>query len=323
MPNEARPVCECAQVPQKSCIGMNIPSKSMATPKNSRGSKTERAPKKLSEDSVRIPKPRPPETGSSTSVAEQRRPGKNGSKQEKRLNASRRTRSADRTDSHYTSHYTYIDSGSSILGGNIREDTITEAIYTTIQDSPNRNVNGTTGSQVNGHSRSQPVHAIPSMTSPPPTYDVAMWQFSMLQSGLPPSYEEYLCHKYAAISRSHTPPPPWSDSTSNIHQVRRDLLASQPELREYLNQLALAHNVDQGAHHQQLLRDSTSSNQQPPRKQQPARIQRTRPMPPRSQSESRAQQQRIATMYEDGAFCMETTAIQSAFDNGVAFCSVM
>ena len=43
----------------------------------------------------------------------------------------------------------------------------------------------------------------------------------------------------------------------------------------------------------------------------------------RSQSESRAQQQRIATMYEDGAFCMETTAIQSAFENGVAFCSLM
>lgn len=45
----------------------------------------------------------------------------------------------------------------------------------------------------------------------------------------------------------------------------------------------------------------------------------------RSQSESRAQQQRIAAMYTDAAFCMETTVLQSAFDSGPGFalCSLM
>lgn len=43
----------------------------------------------------------------------------------------------------------------------------------------------------------------------------------------------------------------------------------------------------------------------------------------RSQSETRVQNQRVSTMYDDAAFCMETTAIASAFEHGVAFCSLM
>lgn len=74
-----------------------------------------------------------------------------------------------------------------------------------------------------------------------------------LQTGMPPSYEDYLCTKFAMFSRSHTPPPPWSDTTQqsgNIQNTRRDLLASQPELREYLAQLALANNIEQNSQHQ-------------------------------------------------------------------------
>lgn len=121
------------------------------------------------------------------------------------------------------------------------------------------------------------------------------------QTGLPPTYEEYLCHKYAMISRSHTPPPPWSDSTSTTTttptaptvQTRRELLASQPELREYLAQLSLSQNNDRSAghhhhhhhhllHHQPtVLRDSSYlSNQQASREQARAQ-QRPRAMPPR------------------------------------------
>lgn len=79
---------------------------------------------------------------------------------------------------------------------------------------------------------------------------LTMRHIFILQNGLPPTYEEYLYHKNAMTSRSHTPPPPWSDSTtsnqaSNIS--RRELLASQPELREYLTQLALS---DRGLQHQ-------------------------------------------------------------------------
>lgn len=185
------------------------------------------------------------------------------------------------------------------------------------------------------------------------------------QSGLPPSYEECFCHKYAVISRSHTPPPPWSDSTlngTNVNsgQSRRDILASQPELREYLSQLAKAQalqsNNNQTPNRQQrVMRESASAvsvpsqNIQVSARDQAVRSQRARTtisrwnyifqqlkiiilflallesflFLQRSQSESRARQQRIATMYEDGAFCMETTAIQSAFEHGVAFCSLM
>lgn len=86
------------------------------------------------------------------------------------------------------------------------------------------------------------------------------------QSGLPPSYEEYLCHKYAVISRSHTPPPPWSDSSSlvnNGQQSRRDILASQPDLREYLSQLAKAHaHVQAQTQTQSLQNNNQLTNRQ-------------------------------------------------------------
>jgi len=78
------------------------------------------------------------------------------------------------------------DSGSSILGGGIRENTIPEALYATIPDTPNASVNETGTIRPNSQSRSQPSYsAIPSMTSPPPTYDAAIaktWQvrFSLL-----------------------------------------------------------------------------------------------------------------------------------------------
>ncbi|XP_043265121.1 uncharacterized protein LOC122404868 isoform X2 [Colletes gigas] len=332
MPNENAPVCECEVVVilPKTRNG-TLSSKKMALriPK-SKGDKSEGRSAKKQQEEARS-KNRSCDTGSSSSVAEQARPATKASKYEKRLNHSRRTRSADRAESHYT----YIDSGSSILGGGFRGYAIPEALYATIPDTPNSSGNETGNSQLNAQSRSQPVYAIPSMVSPPPTYDVAISK--TWQSGLPPTYEEYLRHKRVMLSRSHTPPPPWSDSTTTppalSAQSRRELLASQPELRDYLAQLSLSQNNERSSsghhhhnHHQgTVLRDSSYlSNQQASREQQVrTQQQRTRAMPPRSQSESRVQQQRIATMYDDGAFCMEMTALQSAVENGIALCSVM
>lgn len=66
------------------------------------------------------------------------------------------------------------DSGSSILGDGIREDTISEALYATIPDMPSASAIEIGGGHSNlQQSRSQPLYAIPSMTSPPPTYDIA------------------------------------------------------------------------------------------------------------------------------------------------------
>ncbi|KYQ57164.1 hypothetical protein ALC60_03830 [Trachymyrmex zeteki] len=347
MPNEN--VCACGVV-----VGLPKCQGKLAIllPKT-KGNKSEGKSSRKQLEEGQIPKTRTSnEIGSSSMVTESARSSMKSSKHEKRLTHSRRTRSADRAESHYT----YIDSGSSILGGGIRENTIPEALYATIPDTPNTSINESGTSRPNSQSRSQPVYsAIPSMTSPPPTYDVATaktWQllnsdalsvfsislhvcvcnyciFCLISfNGLPPTYEEYLYHKNAMTSRSHTPPPPWSDSTtsnqaSNIS--RRELLASQPELREYLTQLALS---DRGLQHQhqqqrQQSRDDVYS-QSVPRVQ--VRVQRrARAMPLRSQSESRAQQQRIAAMYTDAAFCMETTVLQSAFDSGPGFalCSLM
>jgi len=110
------------------------------------------------------------------------------------------------------------------------------------------------------------------------------WHNFALQTGLPPTYEEYLCHKYAMMSRSHTPPPPWSDSTASSNptssiQTRRDLLASQPELREYLTQLTRANRV---SHYQQQQRQqSRGATCAALREQQVRAQQRARAMPPR------------------------------------------
>ncbi|XP_017791486.1 PREDICTED: uncharacterized protein LOC108573534 [Habropoda laboriosa] len=330
MPNENAPVCGCGVVVDlpKSRNGGLSPRKVTIRISKSKGGKSDGRSAKKQQDDARG-KSRTSETGSSSSVAEQARPVIKSSKHEKRLNHSRRTRSADRAESHYT----YIESGSSILGGGIRENAIPESLYSTIPDTPNASANETGNSQLNAQSRSQPVYTIPSMVSPPPTYDVAISK--TWQSGLPPTYEEYLCHKYAMISRSRTPPPPWSDSTTTTTtaaapnvQTRREFLANQPELREYLAQLSITQNNERSIghhHHHQgaVLRDNNYLSNQQMSREQVRTQQRVRAMPPRSQSESRVQQQRIATMYEDGAFCMETTALQSAFDNGIALCSLM
>ncbi|XP_076291072.1 uncharacterized protein LOC143214218 [Lasioglossum baleicum] len=331
MPNENAPACECGVVVEPKSRNSSLSTKKLIRISKSKSGKQEGRSGKKQQDEARS-KNRSSETGSSSSVVDQTRQTTKTNKYEKRLNHSRRTRSADRAESHYT----YIDSGSSILGGGIREDTIPEALYATIPDTPNSSVNEMGNSQLNAHCRAQAVYAIPSMVSPPPTYDVAISK--TWQSGLPPTYEEYLYHKYAMLSRSHTPPPPWSDSTTTTlsAQTRRELLASQPELREYLAQLSLSQSNDRSTtghhhHHQHqqqqqgaVLRDSSYlSNQQASREQQVRTQQRARAMPPRSQSESRVQQQRLATMYDDGAFCMETTALQSAFENGISLCSLM
>ncbi|KAL6257393.1 hypothetical protein P5V15_010965 [Pogonomyrmex californicus] len=334
MPNENESVCACGVVVTDLPKSRNVVLGKLTIhlPKM-KGNKLENKSSRKQYDNGRLPKtPTSSETGSSSSVAESTRATMKSNKQEKRLTHSRRTRSADRAESHYT----YIDSGSSVLGGGIRENTIPEALYATIPDTPNTSVNEIGTSRPSSQSRSQLLYStIPSMTSPPPTYDVATAK--TLQTGLPPTYEEYLCHKYAMMSRSHTPPPPWSDSTTTTTtsssssssnpgssiQARRELLASQPELREYLTQLTLNSRDSQYQQYQQR-RNQLRATISLPREQ--VRVQqRPRAMPPRSQSESRAQQQRIAAMYTDAAFCMETTVLQSAFDSGQGFalCSLM
>ncbi|XP_043285051.1 uncharacterized protein [Venturia canescens] len=359
MPNENAPICGCGialetpksrngSAPGSTALSTRnltilIPKASSKNRGDGRGSKRQQH----QDNHVRHqgPKTRAPDTGSTSSVAEQmnghsHHTSNNGNQQEKRLNASRRTRSAERSDSHYT----YIDSGSSIMGGGLRENTIPEALYATINEtSPSSlpSVNDETlsiSNQTNTSNRgSQLVYAVPSMTSPPPTYDVAVAK--TCQSGLPPTYDEYLRFKLAMLSRSRTPPPPWSDSSCpRIQPNRLEHITSQLELREYLAQVALdqtSYNslVQHQQQQQSVPRDSAnlSNHQQQARLSQQAlrlqsaavRQQRARAMPPRSQSESRAHQQRIATMYEDAAFCMETTAITSAFEHGVAFCSLM
>lgn len=319
MPNEKVCACGVATDLSKSRNSSIVMGKLTILLPKTKGNKSEGKDLRKQPDDGRVLKTRTSsETGSSSTVAESARSVMKNSKHEKRLTHSRRTRSADRAESHYT----YIDSGSSILSGGIRENAIPEALYATIPDTPNVSVNetGTSRSQ----SRSQPLYsAIPSMTSPPPTYDVAVAK--TWQTGRPPTYEEY----YAMMSRSHTPPPPWSDSTTATSnptssiQARREFLASQPEFREYLTQLALSDRGSQYQYQQQRQqsRDAISI----PREQQVRVQQRARAMPPRSQSESRAQQQRIAAMYTDAAFCMETTVLQTAFDSGQGFalCSLM
>ncbi|XP_012062263.1 PREDICTED: uncharacterized protein LOC105625551, partial [Atta cephalotes] len=171
MPNEN--VCACGVV-----VGLPKCQGKLAIllPKT-KGNKSEGKSSRKQLEEGQVPKTRTSnETGSSSMVTESVRSTMKSSKHEKRLTHSRRTRSADRAESHYT----YIDSGSSILGGGIRENTIPEALYATIPDTPNASVNESGTSRPNSQSRSQPVYsAIPSMTSPPPTYDVAIaktWQ---------------------------------------------------------------------------------------------------------------------------------------------------
>jgi len=108
----------------------------------------------------------------------------------------------------------------------------------------------------------------------------------VLQTGLPPTYEEYLYHKYAMMSRSHTPPPPWSDSTTmsssnptSSIQPRRELLASQPELREYLTQLTQSDRNSQYQYQYQQQRQQSRDTISVPREQQVRVQQRTRAMP--------------------------------------------
>lgn len=324
MPNEKVCACGVATDLSKSRNSSIVMGKLTILLPKTKGNKSEGKDLRKQADERALKTRTSSETGSSSTVTESARTTMKNSKHEKRLTHSRRTRSADRAESHYT----YIDSGSSILGGGIRENAIQEALYATIPDTPNASVNETGTSRSNSQNRSQPLYsAIPSMTSPPPTYDVAVAK--TWQTGRPPTYEEY----YAMMSRSHTPPPPWSDSTTTTTsssnptssiQARRELLASQPEFREYLTQLALSERGLQYQYQQQRQqsRDAISI----PREQQ-VRVQqqRARAMPPRSQSESRAQQQRIAAMYTDAAFCMETTVLQTAFDSGQGFalCSLM
>ncbi|XP_020277724.1 uncharacterized protein LOC109851752 [Pseudomyrmex gracilis] len=306
MPNENVPVCACGLVVPKtqsnSLVLFERPARKLTIllPKSKDKNKSEgKNSRKQQHDNGRGPKNRTSsETGSSSAVTERARSTMK-SKHEQKHNRSRRAQSADRAESHYT----YIDSGSSILGGDAREDTVPEVLYATIPDTPNTsNITETGTSRSNTQSRSQPLPPLPSMTSPPPTYDVAIAK--TWQNGLPPTYEEYLCHKYAMMTRSHTPPPPWSESITTTGtttttamsssnptlsvQARRDLLAS-PALREYLAH-HLAHQSDRGAHYQQhqhqqqqrqQSRDVATYSSNLREQQQVRTQQRARAMPPR------------------------------------------
>ncbi|KAL6432758.1 hypothetical protein ACFW04_006269 [Cataglyphis niger] len=327
MPNENLPVCPCGVVvdlPKSRNSSIVLEKLTILLPKSKRNKQEGKSSRKQQDDRRELKTRASNETGSSSSATESAKPTMKSSKHKKRFDHSRRTRSADSAESHYT----YIDSGSSILDDENGENTtIPEVTYASVPNTANANAEEIRISR--SSSRSQALYtAIPSMTSPPPTYDVAIAK--SWQTGLPPTYEEHLHHKYAMMSRSHTPPPPWSDSmtapsstsssnpTSSIQH--RNLLPSQPELREYLAQLTLdSHNQ----HRQQQRQQSRDTVCSALREQQIRAHHRARAMPPRSQSENRAQQQRMAAMYEDAAFCMETTVLQAAFDSGFTPCSLM
>ncbi|XP_070153847.1 uncharacterized protein [Polyergus mexicanus] len=328
MPNENLPVCACGIVvdlPKSRSSSIVFEKLSILLPK-SKGHKQEGKGSRKQQNDRREQKTSS-ETGSGSSATESAKPTMRSNKHKKRFDHSRRTRSADNAESHYT----YIDSGSSIVSDENRENTaIPEVLYASVSNTANANAEEIRTSRSNIQSRSQALYtAIPSMTSPPPTYDAAIAK--AWQPGLPPTYEEYLHHKYAMMSRSHTPPPPWSDSTTSSSASssnpassaqHRNLLPNQPELREYLAQLKLDSHYQHRQQQRQQSRDTVCSAL---REQQIRAHHRARAMPPRSQSENRAQQQRIAAMYEDAAFCMETTVLQSAFDSaqGFALCSLM
>ncbi|EFN67953.1 hypothetical protein EAG_10490 [Camponotus floridanus] len=317
MPNENLPVCACGIVvdlPKSRSSSIVLEKLTILLPKSKSNKREGKDSRKQQDDRRGLKTRTSSETGSSSLVTEATKPTMKNNKQ--RLNHSRRTRSADSAESHHT----YTDSSSSVLSDRIRENTaIPEVLYTGIPDTMNTNTEEIRTNRSNMQNRSQAFStAIP--------------------TGLPPTYEEYLYHKYAMISRSHTPPPPWSDSTTTSSsmlssnptsslQTHRDLLLSQPELREYLAQLTLdSHYQHQHQQHQQQHRQqSRDAICSALREQQIRAHHRARAVPPRSQSESRVQQQRIAAMYEDAAFCMETTVLQSAFDSGQGFglCSLM
>lgn len=326
MPNENLPVCACGVVvdlPKSRNSSIVLEKLSIFLPK-SKGHKQDKSSRKQQDDRRELKTSS--ETGSSSSATESAKPTMKSSKHKKRFDHSRRTRSADSAESHY------IDSGSSIASDENRENTaIPEELYASVSNTANANAEEIRTSRSNMQSRSQALYtAIPSMTSPPPTYDATIAK--AWQTGLPPTYEEYLHHKYAMMPRSHTPPPPWSDSTTSSSTSssnptsstqHHNLLPNQPELREYLAQRLDSHY--QHRQQQQQRQQSRNTVCSALREQQIRAHHRARAMPPRSQSENRAQQQRIAAMYEDAAFCMETTVLQSAFDSaqGLALCSLM
>lgn len=103
MPNENAPVCGCGVVvdlPKSRNGALSSRRLTIRIPKSKGGKSDGRAGKKQQDDARG--KSRSSETGSCSSVTEQARPVTKSSKHEKRLNHSRRTRSADRAESHYT-----------------------------------------------------------------------------------------------------------------------------------------------------------------------------------------------------------------------------
>ena len=104
MPNDNTAVCGCGVVLDlpKSSNGMTaIPSRNFTIliPKSSKG-----GGKKSGTDSERSrgPNSRAADSGSTSSVAEQATRSSKGNKKDRRINSARRTRSAERAESHYT-----------------------------------------------------------------------------------------------------------------------------------------------------------------------------------------------------------------------------
>lgn len=105
MPKENTPICDCGvplELPKSRNGITSISNMTILMPKTSKNSKDGRLKKHDRNDGSRLPKLRTSDNGSTSSVQEQLRPNKNSTKHEKRLNSSRRTRSAERTESHYT-----------------------------------------------------------------------------------------------------------------------------------------------------------------------------------------------------------------------------
>jgi hypothetical protein len=104
MPNENAPVCACGVVvdlPKSRTNSIVLGKLTILLPK-SKGNKTEGKGSRKQQDDGRGPKSRTSSSETGSSSSEAARSTTKASKHEKRLNHLRRTRSADRAESHYT-----------------------------------------------------------------------------------------------------------------------------------------------------------------------------------------------------------------------------
>lgn len=105
MPNENLPVCACGIVvdlPKSRSSSIVLEKLTILLPKSKSNKREGKDSRKQQADRRGLKTRTSSETGSSSLVTEATKPTMKNNKHEKRLNHSRRTRSADNAESHYT-----------------------------------------------------------------------------------------------------------------------------------------------------------------------------------------------------------------------------